>query len=601
MRLSTVLLAGCSLVLGSCGSWEAGGTYPGTAEDDRPVSMKEFSRYNVSRTDSVILPTMFGGLDPLAGVSFTWDGADKSRVLAPRFFDAPETQRLFEMRIDQYMQKTGAPDFLSAVYDAYLRMPYDGTTQGHRRPYRCLRDWGSLYYPPIRSLDRPLSFYHSPFTEPFQPDTTSPYFDPEFQKKLDQETGTVLTSGNTLRALFNGVTSYPEKLRMASQARHLLYVAVMTMVADSTSRDLMRVMVERKRAGVDVRLITDDFYTFSVSNFAVGVLEQEGIPVAHVDDKRFNQIDRMFHNKIWIRDGEEAILGGMNVLDYENQSDGFNFMNRDTDILVGGPAATSLLESFIGLWRRYDREGRSIAYGDSILQARLAAERAAGVRGSEHYAQWLSDPATRMNGICRTAVQGDNAEPQNIRSLVSRYVEAARHSIYMTSPGFEFDLEGSEPIDALAREINARARDDSMSVSLVSNGNDGGWGESVIFLRSRVRDSQLVGDELWEDILTPIIDYAGREVAIGTRRVLQPLIKNGVQGYLYCNYIHAKEFYFDRTLTGIASWNFDKFSASNNHESAIFCLDNSLRKQMERQMVLDMINSVPIIPVYPEF
>jgi phosphatidylserine/phosphatidylglycerophosphate/cardiolipin synthase-like enzyme len=71
--------------------------------------------------------------------------------------------------------------------------------------------------------------------------------------------------------------------------------------------------------------------------------------------------------------------------------------------------------------------------------------------------------------------------------------------------------------------------------------------------------------------------------------------------YQYCNYVHAKEFYFDRTLTGISSWNFDKFSASNNHESAIFCLDNSLRLQMEKQMVLDMINSVPVIPVYPEF
>jgi phosphatidylserine/phosphatidylglycerophosphate/cardiolipin synthase-like enzyme len=102
-------------------------------------------------------------------------------------------------------------------------------------------------------------------------------------------------------------------------------------------------------------------------------------------------------------------------------------------------------------------------------------------------------------------------------------------------------------------------------------------------------------------MLTPIIDQSGREVATGTRRVLQPLLKVGARAYLYCNYIHAKQFMFDRTLTGIASWNFDVYSASKNHESAIFCLDDSLRRQMEHQTVLDMINAVPVIPVYPEY
>ena len=601
MKPSFLLVVGLCSALPSCGSIEVGGTYPGTAEDTRAVPMKQLAQYYAWRTDSLIAPTRRGSHESLADVSFTWDGSDKSKILGPLFFEPGETQDLFEFNVERYMSASGAPDFLSATYDSYLRMPYDGTAQYHQRPYRCLRYWGSLFYPPIKTLQHPLAFYHSRFTADFAPDTTSPYFSPEFQMMLDRETGTGLTAGNILRALFNGTESYPEKSRLASEAKKILYVAVMTIVADSTSRELIRIMVERKRAGVDVRLITDDFYTFSVSNYAVGVLEQEGIPVARVADKRADQLDRMFHNKIWIRDGEEAILGGMNVLDYENEADGFNFLNRDTDILVRGPAATSLLESFIKLWRRYDREGRSIATGDSILAHRMAEERASGVRGSDHYARWLADPATRMTGICRTAVQGDNAEPQNILRLVSRYLEAARHSCYMASPGFEFEIDGHAPIDLLAQAIAAKARDTSFHMSVITNGNDGGWGESVIFLRSRVKDSQFVGDPLWEDILTPIIDYAGREVTLGTRRILQPLIKEGLLAYQYCNYVHAKEFYFDRTLTGISSWNFDKFSASNNHESAIFCLDNSLRLQMEKQMVLDMINSVPVIPVYPEF
>jgi len=73
-------------------------------------------------------------------------------------------------------------------------------------------------------------------------------------------------------------------------------------------------------------------------------------------------------------------------------------------------------------------------------------------------------------------------------------------------------------------------------------------------------------------------------------------VDQGLHAYQYVNYIHAKQFMFDRLLVGIGSWNFDVYSAENNHECAIFCLDESLRQQMERQFTLDMINSVPMIP-----
>jgi phosphatidylserine/phosphatidylglycerophosphate/cardiolipin synthase-like enzyme len=495
------------------------------------------------------------------------------------------------------MRASGEHDLLTALEKWYARFPFDDRRQAMRPPYRTLAAWGSLFHPPIRTLEGPLPFYHAAFADGFHPrDDSSAYFDPEFQARLDRETGTVLTYGNRLRALFNGTESYPEKLRLARSATKFLYVAVMTVVADGTGRELIRAMVERKRAGVDVRLITDDFYTFSISSFAVGVLEREGIPVAHVKDKRLNQLDRMFHNKIWIRDGEEAILGGMNVLDYENEADGFNFLNRDTDVLVSGPAVTSLLESYVALWRRYDRENRPITVGEAALAAQMAAEKTAGVRGSDHYAGWLNNPATRMNGICRTAVQGDGAEPQKIATLLTRYVEAARRSFYMTSPEIAFDLMRNPPasIDALARAMIAKVRTPGFFLAYITNGFDGGLGESSAFLRSRVKDSRLAGEPLWEDMLTPLIDHEGSEVNRRVRHTIAPMLDAGVHGYQYFNYVHAKEFYFDRTLVGIGSWNFDDYSADNNHESAIFCLDDALRMQMERQLTLDLVNSVPI-------
>jgi phosphatidylserine/phosphatidylglycerophosphate/cardiolipin synthase-like enzyme len=531
-------------------------------------------------------------------VNFIRDPYHKRKILPAASINLEDYQALFKLDLDGFVKQSGSDDFIEAVYSFYSQRSFDIKNEVYDRPYYYLSCWGSLFFPPVKKLDKKNSFYHSQFSENFDPKKAeSIYFDPEFQKLLDQETQTTLTYGNELQALFNGVESYPEKLRLTSEAKKILYVAVMSFIADDSGRELVKNLVNAKRAGVDVRLITEGFYTFSISNFCVGILEREGISVLRVDDKSLDKLNRMFHDKFWIRDGEEAIIGGMNVLNYQNYSNGFNFLNRDTDILVKGPAVTDLLQSFITLWKKYDTESRSMELAENILANRLREERSSGVRGSENYARWLADPETRMNGICRTAVQGNNAEPQNIVTLLTRYLEGAKHSFYMTSPEIEFDLDAGVPkrVDNLAILMREKAGSKDFYLAYITNGVDGGLGETNAFMRSRIKDSQLMGETFWEDFLTPMIDNDNREVNKRVRTAIVPLIQAGVHGFQYFNYIHAKTFYFDRLLVGVGSWNFDSFSADNNHECAIFCLDENLRRQIEERMVLDMINSVPII------
>lgn len=599
MQSIVLMVVIVSLFSLSCKGLEVGGTYPGVVENPKEVTLRELARYYEQHSDSLITYKFHYSDDLLDALKFAWDPYYKQRIFPTSSLSNDLLQNLFEFDAVRFVQQSQSGDFLNAAYRFYRQQPFDTEKKVYRRPYRYLSAWGSLFYPPIKQITYPLSFYHSGFSDDVaqRPDS-SLYFDPDFQHRLDQETQTELTYGNKLRALFNGVESYPEKLRLTSEAKEILYVAVMTLVADETGRELVRNMVNAKRAGVDVRFITEGFYTFSISNYSVGVLEREGIPVVRVDDKNLKHLDRMFHNKIWIRDGEEAIIGGMNILNYENLASGFNFLNRDTDILIEGPAVTNLLQSFINLWKRYDKENRSIELGERILTDRLAKEHQDSVRGSEHYARWLRNSATRMNGICRVAVQGNNAQPQNIATLLLRYLEASKHSFYMTSPEIEFDLETSNPnrADKLARVMAEKARQPNYYLAYITNGFDGGVGESSAFLRSRVKDAQLVGEDFWEDMLTPMVDKEGRGVNMRVRHAIRPLIEAGVHGFQYFNYVHSKEFYFDRLLVGIGSWNFDEYSAENNHEAVIFCLDEALRGQIEQQIVLDMINSVPIIP-----
>ncbi len=582
----------------SCASFRCGGTYPGTTESSNQVSFAELSEYYTAHSKGLIKPTVVGEDSLYRGMKFVWDPYYKKRGLSISGHTIAGIQALFKLDEKRFVSESGQKDFLSASYNFYRKQSFDERNQTYERTYRFLNVWGSLFFPPIKKLKQPLSFYQKEFSDDFDSKTVnSRYFDPEFQKQLDGETQTELTYGNKLRALFNGTESYPEKLRLTREAKKFLYVAVMTLVADGTGRPLIRNMVNAKRAGVDVRVMTEGLYAGSISNYAIGVLEREGVPVVRVDEKTLSQLNRVFHNKFWIRDGEEAILGGMNVLSYQNNSDGFNFLNRDTDILVEGPAVTSLLDSFVKLWKKYDTQLRSISLGEYTLATNLAAERAAGVRGSENYARWLGNPDTRMNGICRTAVQGNNAEPQKNVMLLIRYLEAAQNSFYISTPENEFELERKlEYEDIFAQLIKDKASDPDFFVSYIANGFDGGLGEKGIFLRSTVQDANLIGDSYLVHMLTPMVDEDGRHVSRAVRTTMEPLVKAGVNGFQYFNYIHAKQFYFDRLLVGIGSWNFDGYSANNNHECMIFCLDEQLRLQMENQIVLDMINSVPIIP-----
>src|ERR1035437_3433107 len=83
-------------------------------------------------------------------------------------------------------------------------------------------------------------------------------------------------------------------------------------------------------------------------------LRNGGVDVVLVGDQlKLKSLLAFFHVKLWIRDGEEAIVGGQNIVRYENNSTGFNNLNRDTDVLVQGPAVTDFLHEYLDLWKAH--------------------------------------------------------------------------------------------------------------------------------------------------------------------------------------------------------------------------------------------------------
>ena len=224
----------------SCASLKIGGTYLIELREQPEVPLPDLDRYYRERTGGMISLVSWDTTARMNGMLFTADPFNGRRIVAPPYCGFEEIQDLFALDQDQFVVRSGAADLLTATRDAFSRIPFDERSGVAVRPYRTLAAWGGLLYPPIKHLDHPLSFYDRRIgSDPSAEWEGSAYFDPAFQEQLDLETQTSLTSGNTLRALFNGVQSYPEKLRLVSQARRFLFVSVMAIVADSSGRSLI--------------------------------------------------------------------------------------------------------------------------------------------------------------------------------------------------------------------------------------------------------------------------------------------------------------------------------------------------------------------------
>jgi phosphatidylserine/phosphatidylglycerophosphate/cardiolipin synthase-like enzyme len=302
-----------------------------------------------------------------------------------------------------------------------------------------------------------------------------------------------------------------------------------------------------------------------------------------------------FHAKFWIKDGEEVIVGGQNIIKFENNSTGYNNLNRDTDLLIKGPATTDFLEAYLNLWEQHrdQRNGTLQTMNDELAETKKN-ERIARLRGAEHYNEVFSHPESRMNGVCRSLVQKAYHRNLSIASVLEHHIAHARHSIVMTSPEIKF-----QPGDRTRRDRFFSTLKDSakkgVQIEFVSNGVDGGNGEYTAALRGELEWAVESGHRFATRIWNHILNREPSNNARDHRHYLNDLRHHGVRTWTHFNYIHAKQAYFDRIATSISSLNLDTPSIERNDEAGAICMDQSLSQAMETQLTLDLVNSVPVM------
>ena len=173
---------------------------------------------------------------------------------------------------------------------------------------------------------------------------------PDFRRSLDV-LGTELVSSNRATLLKNGDETFAALLAAFREARSSINVELYIFNDGKVGTEFARVLAERARQGVEVRLLVDGFGS------RLGGLEEEmeaaGARVEIYKPLRIYSLDRMgnrTHRRIVTVDGHIGFCGGFAV-DDRWQGDARNPTEwRDTNIRVEGPVVAQLQHVFLQDW-----------------------------------------------------------------------------------------------------------------------------------------------------------------------------------------------------------------------------------------------------------
>lgn len=246
--------------------------------------------------------------------------------------------------------------------------------------------------------------------------------------------GTPPVAGNAMRLLKTGEDAYGALEHGIRTAQSNIHITAFILGRDDTGRRLVKLLSERARAGVKVRLLLDSVGSMFTSGLYVNPIRNAGghvarfMPVLPFTSRGSANLRN--HRKIAIFDHCTAIVGGHNLAREYMGPTHLARRWQDFGAIIDGPAAALLNEVFIADWCFATRDSVDALHGE-IPHACLTH-----ARGSTALQVVASGPD----------VPGDPL----YEGIVSMIQEAAE-SIWIVTPYFI-------PDDVLLRSLIVKAR-----------------------------------------------------------------------------------------------------------------------------------------------
>lgn len=163
-----------------------------------------------------------------------------------------------------------------------------------------------------------------------------------------------LSTASALTIYRSGAEAFTAIEREIAEARHHAHLEFYIWSDDATGRRVRDLLVERARAGIEVRVLVDSVGTRLSEAFFRPLLAAGG-ELARFNPLRFGLHSRLLnfrsHRKIVVTDGRAGFLGGMNVSDAQTVGSSGERPWRDTQLRLEGQAVRWLQRAFFENWQ----------------------------------------------------------------------------------------------------------------------------------------------------------------------------------------------------------------------------------------------------------
>jgi cardiolipin synthase len=172
-----------------------------------------------------------------------------------------------------------------------------------------------------------------------------------------------LTSATELTHYRSGAEAFAAIERDIAAAKHHVHIEFYIWGDDVTGRRMRDLLVERARAGVQVRVLVDSVGAGVRASFFRPLVDAGGA-YTRFNPPRFGIRLRLLnfrsHRKIVVTDGRVGYLGGMNVCDSQTIGTDCEPPWRDTQLRIEGEAVRWLQRSFLENWQFSTEESSPI-------------------------------------------------------------------------------------------------------------------------------------------------------------------------------------------------------------------------------------------------
>ncbi len=164
----------------------------------------------------------------------------------------------------------------------------------------------------------------------------------------------LLTTGNKVKVLNGGTATFDAIFKAVKNARHHIHLEYYIYDDDKIGNQLKKLLIEKSREGVEIRIILDDVGTWGLKERFLNDFRENGIEVYPFMEVRFprltSKVNFRNHRKILIIDGKIGFTGGINIADRYIDGNPKYGPWRDIHIQITGDAVACLQVIFAADW-----------------------------------------------------------------------------------------------------------------------------------------------------------------------------------------------------------------------------------------------------------